>query len=405
MHVNTSSDGVKNLLITAYDNASNVNDSVNMTVKVDNTEPTVTVNEPTPELCVKNCTTITLNATVNDTGCGVANVTVNVSAINATQGTVSLTQVGVTDYWNGTVHVNTPNSGLQNLTITAYDNVSKVNNSVNMTVKVDNIPPVAKAGPDQIDVATIETLTFNASGSSDPDPSCCNITNYSWDFGDGNNATGMEVTHAYTTTGNYTVTLNVTDCVGNNGTDTLLVSVTQETFDIQLVHSSGWNLISTPLMPLNDSIENVTANIAANLTAVWAYRYNSTSGSMEWLSYSPAPASDTLHHIEAGWGYWVSVTSDDTLTIKGTFFPTGTTPPPTYDVYTGWNLIGFHSQANKNASIYLSNLYSTQGAPLWSTLYKYTAPIGPYVSIGENVLMTKGDGHWLSMKVNGTITP
>lgn len=55
-----------------------------------------------------------------------------------------------------------------------------------------------------------ETLTFDASASSDPDGT---IIRYEWDFGDGEsvNVTVATVTHAYDAPGTYTVTLKVVD--------------------------------------------------------------------------------------------------------------------------------------------------------------------------------------------------
>ncbi len=52
------------------------------------------------------------------------------------------------------------------------------------------------------------TCQFDASASSDPDGS---LTAYSWDFGDGNNASGANPSHSFTSDGSYTVTLTVTD--------------------------------------------------------------------------------------------------------------------------------------------------------------------------------------------------
>lgn len=51
-------------------------------------------------------------------------------------------------------------------------------------------------------------VTFDASGSSDPDGK---IIDYRWDFGDGIKASGKTVTHVYNQRGKYTVTLNVID--------------------------------------------------------------------------------------------------------------------------------------------------------------------------------------------------
>jgi len=51
-------------------------------------------------------------------------------------------------------------------------------------------------------------IEFDASGSFDPGG---NIANYLWDFGDGENGTGISPIHTYAAPGTYTVTLEVTD--------------------------------------------------------------------------------------------------------------------------------------------------------------------------------------------------
>jgi PKD repeat protein len=68
-------------------------------------------------------------------------------------------------------------------------------------------PPVAViSGPTSGLVG--ETLSFDGSGSSDSDGS---IVSYDWDFGGGTVSSGITVTHVYTQTGDYQVTLTVTD--------------------------------------------------------------------------------------------------------------------------------------------------------------------------------------------------
>ncbi len=53
------------------------------------------------------------------------------------------------------------------------------------------------------------TVTLDASNSVDPDG---NIVNYDWNFGDSTpTVTGQIVNHTYTTPGQFTITLTVTD--------------------------------------------------------------------------------------------------------------------------------------------------------------------------------------------------
>jgi hypothetical protein len=59
-----------------------------------------------------------------------------------------------------------------------------------------------------------DTVRFDASLSTDPDG---RITQYAWDFGDGNTGTGVTTTHAYARDGVFTVTLTVTDDHGATG--------------------------------------------------------------------------------------------------------------------------------------------------------------------------------------------
>ncbi len=71
-----------------------------------------------------------------------------------------------------------------------------------------NEPPVASAGgPYETSTGSV---TFDGSGSSDPDGANENLV-YAWTFGDGGTGVGVNPTHAYSSPGEYTVTLIVTD--------------------------------------------------------------------------------------------------------------------------------------------------------------------------------------------------
>lgn len=90
-----------------------------------------------------------------------------------------------------------------------------------LTVTVlDGLVPVAVAG-DDITLELGDIVRLNASASTDN----VGIVGYLWDFGDNFTAPDMAVSHSYTSVGEYTVTLNVTDAEGNYGIDTLVVTV------------------------------------------------------------------------------------------------------------------------------------------------------------------------------------
>jgi poly(hydroxyalkanoate) depolymerase family esterase len=96
-----------------------------------------------------------------------------------------------------------------------WDYFSQFDNSLNDEPTADIV-----TSDDIADVG--QTVDFDGSGSSDPDGT---IDSYEWDFGDGSTATGETASHAYDSTGNYDVTLTVTDDQGATGTATVTVQV------------------------------------------------------------------------------------------------------------------------------------------------------------------------------------
>jgi len=72
-----------------------------------------------------------------------------------------------------------------------------------------NSPPVARAGGPY--TSTNGVVTFDGSASTDPDG---DALTYSWNFGDGATSSDMKPSHTYAATGDYDVSLRVTDARG-----------------------------------------------------------------------------------------------------------------------------------------------------------------------------------------------
>ena len=83
--------------------------------------------------------------------------------------------------------------------------------------------PIAAISAAPLSGYTPLTVHFDGSASSDPDG---RITEYNWDFGDGNTAIGSVVSNVYYAPGSYTASLQVTD--DSNLTNTISVQVTVE---------------------------------------------------------------------------------------------------------------------------------------------------------------------------------
>jgi PKD repeat protein len=105
----------------------------------------------------------------------------------------------------------TPNGsqgGAHPVTVHVTDGLATANASFTINVTSNNNPPVANAGGPYNGV-TGQPLTFNGTGSSDPDAG--QTLTYSWNFGDGNSGSGSTPSHTYGSPGTYIVSLTVTD--------------------------------------------------------------------------------------------------------------------------------------------------------------------------------------------------
>lgn len=121
---------------------------------------------------------------------------------------------------------------------------------VEATSTAANMPPVSiPGGPYIIEINT--TAQFDGRQSYDPDGS---LVIYSWDFGDGTTGRGPALDHVYSSLGNKTLTLRVTDNNGSSNTATTVVTVVAQgsipTDEPETPGEEPWLLPSNLLIPL-----------------------------------------------------------------------------------------------------------------------------------------------------------
>jgi len=199
------------------------------------------------------------------------------------------------------------------------------------------------------------------------------------------------------TNSNCLVKVEAVDTAGKTGLDvsngvfTITTSTEVTTIDME----SDWNLISLMRIPTSSAIATVLSGVTENVAVAWSYDASSTT----WSSYIPDAADDLVTMVD-GKGYWVSMTSSDTLTVSGQEMPDPPAVPRTYDVVVGWNLIGFKSTTAAIASDYLEAISGK-----YTLIYSYNAATQVYATVLASDNLEPGKGYWLAVTEAGTIYP
>ena len=159
---------------------------------------------------------------------------------------------------------------------------------------------------------------------------------------------------------------------------------------------AGWNLVSFDLIPYDLSLESIFATLTPNnLEQVVAYDNGA-------LVFNPKVKSafNTMDKYVPGSGYWVKVKHDDVLALPG-FVPEEIFPKP---LNMGWNLIGFHSEANCPAEMFFADLVADENL-VYATSYRGEELVYDPLRESDNSLtvLENGDGIWLKTEraVNG----
>jgi len=143
-------------------------------------------------------------------------------------------------------------------------------------------------------------------------------------------------------------------------------------FDLPL--SIGWNLVSLPVVPVDNSVESVFAGTAARAAEEASMGDSPSTAGLVWRYESGQYVS--VSEVSALEGYWVYSTASATVVLRG--IPVSSS---SVSLSTGWNLIG--------VPVHCSAL---SGGDVQSSWYYWDADSGRY---GTAVELVPGLGYWV----------
>lgn len=214
---------------------------------------------------------------------------------------------------------------------------------------------------------------------------------YSWDFGDGTVLTGVNPTHSYARSGEFTLTLKISDSGGNTTTVTRYLNVVVPNTSLSL--NKGWNLISFPITPANIASQTVLASALTNISSVWSYQ-NAT-----WRMFLPNNVNfSDLTEITSGNAYWIESLVDTALPYNGI------SASKTMNLTLGWNFVGYNSASTQTVSTAIANI-GVNLESVWgytSGAWQMYDPANPGFS--DLVNLEPGKGYWIKAKQASTWT-
>jgi PKD repeat protein len=228
--------------------------------------------------------------TINET----EKVDFNINAMDPDGDTLTynftLNGVQVSNLKSYTFLTNYESAGTYAVNVTVSDGSLNYFHHWNVIVLNLNRAPTAVAFSDLITADIGVNITFNGSLSTDPDN---DTLTYLWDFGDGSNTTGVNITHAYSTPGDFTVNLTVTDIHSASSSAEFVVNITKPVPTLDQLWNMGPLTNTTGQMAIGDidldgilelvvGYGNGTDGTGASHGAI--YVYNLATHAIKWQS-------------------------------------------------------------------------------------------------------------------------
>lgn len=204
----------------------------------------------------------------------------------------------------------------QVLTITVTPIGTDYRGAVTRQVDIRLIPPGVILPPNSAPVpaftvspaapATFQTVFFDASGTLDEGVPCGGNCSYTWSFGDGASASGLNVEHVYRAAGTFSVSLRVTDLRGQSAQTTRALTVATGT-----APTAAFSFSPTQPGVSQDIFFTAEASRAAAGRRIVSYEWNFGSG-------RTASGVTVSKRYDTAGSYIVTLTVTDDAAQQGT---------------------------------------------------------------------------------------
>ncbi|MGQ9609059.1 MAG: C10 family peptidase [bacterium] len=262
--------------------------------------------------------------------------------------------------------------------------------------------------PSQININPT-SFVFNAQPGNNPNPQILSIKNagygvLNWNITENSGWLSCSPTNGSCTDETDEVSISVDTAGLNEGIYTVTLTVNAEgvsnspqivTIFLRIFYldrvtmNAGWNLISIPVQPDDNSIDRVLDSIKGKFDSVWAYFDGG------WKKYIVGmEAFRNLNNIIPGRGYWVKMKERATLSINGNPIEN-----IAVQLFSGWNLVGYNQKGEKITESALTSVLQncisawTYERDSWKKFIKG--------SIAKDLLtMGPWRGYWLNVSSN-----
>ena len=173
----------------------------------------------------------------------------------------------------------------------------------------------------------------------------------------------------------------------------------------QLSLSTGWNLVSIPIVPSSTTFNDVLASIVGEYDLV--YSYIASDPTDPWKKYNTAapPFLNDLTEINERMGFWIRTSGAKPLTVSGV-----APLSPTIPLVTGWNLVGYPSQVTRPITEALASIagkydlvYTYDASDMADPWKKYNVAAPPFLN--DLVVMSPRRGYWIRVTQDCTWKP